>query len=121
MTDTTAAEQWKARIALVEQALAGANGPDQERIAVIGMQWLATILAKNSDYGSSAWQTPLLAPECSPGAAIRVRMSDKVRRLERLLTSHACAQVAESIDDTLGDLGAYCLLELARPGREPSA
>ncbi len=58
----------------------------------------------------------MLAPECDPGIAIRVRMSDKINRLTQLLKASG-TEVDESFDDTLRDLGAYCILELARPNR----
>lgn len=105
--------------ALVCESLVKAYvGSSPNRIAKVGIKWLATLIRKNKDYGSSVWNTPILAPECSPGTAIRVRMSDKVSRLNQLLSSDDPPNIAESIDDTLGDLGSYCLLELARPGRE---
>lgn len=103
-------------IDLLADALTGVRGVDQARIAVEVLRWGAMLLRKNRDYGSSAWQRPLLAPDCDSGVAIRVRMSDKINRLVSLLEGEA--EIAdESVDDTLRDLGAYCLLELARPGR----
>lgn len=105
---------------LISAALSGHRGDDQLRIAEVGLQWVATLLRKNADYGSSAWEKPILAPECSASAAIRVRMSDKINRLATLLANDCEPEVAESIDDTLGDLGSYCLLELARPDRTPA-
>ena len=41
-------------------------------------------------------------------------MTDKVERLTTLLAGNS-AMVAESIPDTIRDLGAYCLLWLAKP------
>jgi hypothetical protein len=103
-------------------SLASVRGPDQQRIAEVGLEWITLLLKKNSDYGSSVWKTPILAPDCDAGMAIRVRMSDKINRLVSLLNntivnSDTRPEIDESIDDTLRDLGAYCLLELARPGR----
>ena len=100
---------------LIEQALSGSRGGDQQRIAEVGIQWIGLLLKKNADYGSSAWQSPVLAPECDSGAAIRVRMSDKIARLSRLLAGSAPEVADESINDTIRDLGAYCLLYLAMP------
>lgn len=100
-------------------ALAGNRGDDQQRIAIEVIRWGALLLRKNKDYGCAVWQIPVLAPDCDPGTAIRVRMSDKVSRLSTLL-QHSAEVRSESIDDTLRDLGAYCLLELARPGRSPA-
>lgn len=102
---------------VLRDSLLGARGEDQRRIAEEVIRWAAVLLRKNHDYGSSAWQKPLLAPECDAGVAIRVRMSDKLQRLISLLSKGA-GEIEESVDDTLRDLGAYCLLELARPGRK---
>jgi len=96
----------------IEHALEGAN-PDQERIARVGLDWLATLLAKNSDYGSSVWKPPCLKPSMDAGDAILVRMSDKVSRIATLATKDAV--VDESLEDTVKDLGAYAILWLARP------
>jgi hypothetical protein len=96
-------------------SLNGSRGNDQYRLAERGLKWLTTVLKKNRDYGSSAWERPILAPECSPRVGIRVRMSDKIRRLETLLANPAMAEVCESIDDTFTDLAAYGLLYAACP------
>lgn len=105
--------------ALLEDAMRGNRGTDQQRIATEAIRWAALLLRKNKDYGSSAWRSPMLAPDCDPGVAIRVRMSDKLNRLITLLSQRA-EVASESIDDTMRDLGAYCLLELARPFRKDS-
>ncbi len=99
---------------LVVAAFCGERGAEQKHIAFEVAAWGAMLLRKNADYGSSVWRTPLLAPECDPGTAIRVRISDKIARLQSLLAKPA-EVASESIEDTLRDLGAYCLLELARP------
>ena len=98
---------------LIANALRGGATEDQKRIAETGIKWLATLLRKNNDYGSSAWQPPVLAPQLGCGSAILVRMSDKVQRIATLSTKGA--QVAESLEDTVSDLGSYCLLWLSRP------
>lgn len=100
---------------IILDALNGVRGEDQQRIAEVCLEWTVLLLKKNSDYGSSVWKRPILAPECDAGTAIRVRMSDKINRLESLLSKGSAEIDSESIDDTLRDLGAYCLLELARP------
>ena len=94
-------------------ALDGKRGRDQARIATVALAWAATLLRKNMDYGSSVWKVPVLAPKCSISDAIYVRMSDKVSRLAALQEQEG--EVAESIEDTVSDLGSYCLLWLARP------
>lgn len=99
---------------LITDAAMGLHGADQERIAIEGLRWIRLLLQKNRDYGSSAWAAPILAPTLPASAAILVRMSDKVRRIERL--SSAAAEVAgESLEDSVRDLGGYCLLFAARP------
>lgn len=99
---------------LLGLCLSGARGEDQSRIAKKGLEWLALLLRKNADYGSSAWKKPVLAPECDNDSAMRVRMSDKIERIQSLL-SKGESEVSESLEDTIGDLGSYCLLWLARP------
>lgn len=100
---------------VMNEALLGRRGKDQERIAREGLAWVALLLRKNADYGSSAWQPPVLAPECDPDTAMRVRMSDKVARIQSLLAKDTAEVAEESIRDTMRDLGAYCLLWLACP------
>lgn len=98
---------------IVLDAMNGHRGEDQKRIANHGLKWLTLLLQKNQDYGSAAWKAPVLVPDSSPRDAILVRMSDKIERL-RVLYARA-AEVDESYDDTIRDLGAYCLLYLAAP------
>ena len=96
---------------------------DQQRIIREGLTWINLLLRKNKDYGSSVWQPPLLAPN---GDAILVRMSDKIQRLIHLsqnpseVTFGASASLAtdETFEDTIRDLGAYCLLYIAKPTAE---
>lgn len=100
---------------VVEEAWLGNRGPDQERIAKEGLAWVSLLLRKNADYGSSAWKAPVLAPECDVDTAMRVRMSDKIERIQSLLSKDGAEVAEESIRDTIRDLGAYCLLWLACP------
>lgn len=98
----------------ITDAAMGENGAYQERIAIEGLRMVRLLLQKNCDYGSSVWDSPLLCPTLSPGTAILVRMSDKVKRIEQL--SKSPAQVtSESLEDSIRDLAGYCLLFLARP------
>jgi hypothetical protein len=99
---------------LVESALTGERGEDQRRIATLGVIWLQTLLAKHADYGGSVWKEPILLPGTEAGDAILTRMSDKIERLRTLRTRPA-EVVGETYGDTIGDLGSYCLLWLARP------
>jgi hypothetical protein len=101
----------------IKDALMGELGVDQHRIAEKGVALTTLLMRKNRDYGCSVWHRPSLAPECDAGAAIRVRMSDKIARLTELLNRYEGPDVNESIDDTMLDLAGYILLELARPGR----
>ena len=98
----------------ITDAVAGIRGEDQQILATAGLEWVDLMLRKNRDYGSSAWKTPLLAPELSAGSAIQVRMSDKIERLRSLLAKSP-EITDETIRDTVKDLGVYCLLWLARP------
>jgi len=84
---------------------------DQCKIANVGLEWIDLLLCKNADYGSTVFLSPRLAPELPADAAIRTRMSDKIDRLETLL-KNGTSQVRESVEDTVRDLGAYCLLWL---------
>lgn len=96
-------------------ALDQRRGSEQKAIADEALKWAATLLRKNHDYGSAVWDRPVLAPNCDSRTAILVRMSDKISRLKSLLTKPAAEVTDESIDDTISDLGAYCLLLLAQP------
>lgn len=99
---------------IVQDALTGARGGDQKRIAEAGRDFIETLLRKNKDYGSSVWQRPILVPDLDIGDVILVRMGDKINRIQTLLKQPP--EVAdESLRDTVKDLGAYCLLWLARP------
>lgn len=101
-------------VAVIEDALNGCRTPDQTRIAAVGMQWLRTILQKNADYGSSVWKPPVLCPDLNVSEAIFVRISDKIERI-RILRTRDPEVIGESLEDTIADLGSYCLLWLARP------
>jgi hypothetical protein len=100
---------------LILDAILGGRGEDQKIIATKGVEWIDLLLRKNRDYGSSAWREPVLMPGFSPRDAMLVRMSDKVQRIHTLLSGQGRPEVQESIEDTIRDLGAYCLLWLACP------
>ena len=112
---TTDSKQSQERI---RQAVNGDHGEDQRRLAEQGMQLVALLLAKNADYGGSAWQIPTLAPVLSPREAIQCRMSDKIQRLQTLLSGTA-PEVLESTADTMRDLAGYCILWLGAPQAVP--
>jgi len=102
---------------LVMQALLGKCGHDQRLIAQEGVKWLAILIKKNTDYGSSVFAPPILKPTMDSGDSILCRASDKVKRIETLQKSGQ-NHVGEAIEDTIRDLGAYCLLWLANPNRK---
>ena len=102
---------------LMQQAIMGKRGDDQRRIAEAVCVLGAKLLRKNNDYGSSAWKRPKLASHLDSSTAIRVRMSDKLERIESLASKPA--EVAgESLEDTLDDLVAYWILLKAAPVEE---
>ena len=111
-TDTKQAQE------RIRQAVNGDHGEDQRRLAEQGMQLVALLLAKNADYGGSAWQIPTLAPGLSLREAIQCRMSDKIQRLQMLLSGKA-PEVLESTEDTMRDLAGYCILWLGAPQAVP--
>lgn len=104
---------------LIRAAMDGHLTSDAKRIAEIGTAWIATIIRKNTDYGSSVWKPAIFAPQLDPGTVILVRMSDKAARINSLV-QRGEALVDESFNDTVQDLGAYCLLYLARPNQGPT-
>ena len=75
---------------------------------------LAELLCrKNTDYGDAAEKSPVLLPFLPPRTAIFVRMSDKIERMKKLLTSQACVgSCEETFQDTVRDLAGYCVLLL---------
>lgn len=97
---------------LVREALQGCHGDDALRIAGVGMRIVSTLLRKNRDYGNSAFEVPVLAPGLSALEGIQTRMSDKVKRLSRLLAGNDAA-VQESVTDSMGDLAGYSMLWVA--------
>lgn len=99
---------------MIRQANAGQNGEDQQRLASIGLGVVDTLLKKNTDYGGSAWETPILAPNMTAKEAIQCRISDKIKRLQKLLSGNT-AQVSESVEDTMKDLAGYAILWLGCP------
>lgn len=62
---------------------------------------------KNQDYGDSF----AIVRSKVPGA-IRVRLWDKMLRLDNLLSGADTLVQSETIEDTLKDMANYCLMEL---------
>jgi len=90
-------------------ALRGDHGAGQQRIAEKGVDMICLLLRKNSDYGGTVFQPPLLAPTMESRSAILVRMSDKVGRIHNLMKK-GTSEVNESIGDSIWDLGGYSIL-----------
>lgn len=72
-------------------------------------QLAETLLAKHRNYGGSAFQSPLLQPLLDPETAMKVRLSDKIARLQNLESGDQDA-VGESRLDTLLDIAGYAVL-----------
>lgn len=104
--------------ALIRKCLNGDFSTDQKAIAETCQEFTAILLKKNIDYGSSVFQVPILAPNLPADSAILVRATDKIQRLRNLLRKlDEVVEVMpmikeESVEDTIRDLGAYCLLWL---------
>ena len=62
---------------------------------------------KNQDYGDSFAIVRAKVPD-----AIRVRLWDKMLRLDNLLSGTDALVQSETIEDTLKDMANYCLMEL---------
>lgn len=62
---------------------------------------------KNQDYGDSFAIVRAKVPD-----AIRVRLWDKMLRLDNLLSGSNALVQSETIEDTLKDMANYCLMEL---------
>lgn len=100
---------------IVREALHGERGEDQKRLAEQGIRLTEELIKKNTDYGGSAWKPPVLVPNLEPKTAILVRMSDKIERIQSLVSRKADPLVNESLDLTILDLSGYGLLWLTAP------
>lgn len=89
----------------------------KERIEKVCETLKTTLVAKNQNYGNSAFRNPLLAPNVSPQEALLTRLSDKIGRMERLLRGEP-DRVQESLDDTILDIAGYCVLLLIERAQE---
>lgn len=97
---------------VVSAAYQGQRGDQQRAIAVAGLELVALLLRKNQDYGSSVFDAPMLLPNVSANLAIRVRLSDKIKRIIQLAGNPA-EVASESLDDTLDDVAGYRIIERA--------
>jgi hypothetical protein len=105
---------------IITDALAGSS-QDQREIAFIGLQTIAIMVKKNQDYGSSVFNIGAISPDVSPEQGIRVRLGDKLSRINNLVSQPGNQQVAESITDTGHDASAYLLLWVIARMRAGSA
>jgi len=106
--------------AVIIKAIQGEYGDDAKRIAEFGAGWVAMMIRKNTNYGSAAWKRPILAPHLTSRESNMCRMSEKIERISQL-TSGSADLVGESLDDTIADLGAMCLLYLTNPEGDDDA
>ncbi len=85
----------------------------QDKITTLCDNLKETLLAKNADYGDSAFESPMMCPELEAGAAIRVRMSDKLKRIIRL-EAEPPKLASETLFDSYLDLAGYAILRMAQ-------
>jgi hypothetical protein len=90
---------------------------DQQAIAAVFDEAKTLALQKNHDYGSSVFERPVLAPCMNAGAAILVRMSDKINRLQTLLAGEKAQVADEAATDTMRDLATYAFIWLIQQRR----
>lgn len=102
---------------IIIDALAGEN-QDQREIAFLGLQTIAIMVTKNQDYGSSVFNIGTISPDVSPEAGIRVRLGDKLSRINNLIAQPDAQRISESITDTGHDASAYLLLWVIARMRE---
>lgn len=102
---------------LSEKALGGLLNNDQTEIARKCLDEMETLLEKNTDYGSSALDPPCLAPDVPASLSIRMRMSDKIKRILRLAKNPPHVK-AESFEDACRDFAGYVKLYLVARDRE---
>ena len=94
----------------------GSRGTVQRDIALAGLELIIKVLEKNADYGSSAFESPVLAPHVSAADALRSRQSDKVKRILQL-ASLPPEVAGESLEDSLDDFAGYNILDLVLRNR----
>lgn len=105
---------------IIMEALAGAS-QDQREIAFIGLETIAIMVRKNEDYGSSVFQRGALSADVTPEQGLRVRIGDKLSRINNLISNPGSQRVNESITDTGHDTSAYFLLWVIDRIRESGA
>lgn len=68
------------------------------------------VLKKNNDYGNSVFEPLGVFSTLNPTEQIRVRLDDKLKRIQNLLNLNKTPDVAESIEDTERDIVGYIVL-----------
>jgi len=104
----------------IVDALAGDN-QDQREIAYMGLATIALMIAKNRDYGSSVFNIGAISPDVTPEQGLRVRLGDKLSRINNLISAPDLQSVQESLTDTGHDASAYLLLWVIARIRESGA
>lgn len=106
---STDSETAAKNLKIITDALAG-DSQDQREIAFIGLATTALMVTKNEDYGGSVFQAGALSPDVTPEQGIRVRIGDKLSRINNLVNLPGNQRVSESLEDTGHDASAYLLL-----------
>lgn len=91
---------------------------DQRDIWAMFEELKVLAIKKNHDYGSSVFRPPVLPPGLPIESSILVRLSDKVSRMQTLLANPNTALVAESLSDTMKDMGTYAFLYVIAQKRQ---
>lgn len=86
------------------------QSPHEEEIRLTCDHLGNTLIRKNRDYGDATNFAPVLAQGVSYELAMRIRISDKLKRLESLFNNKDPNPNYESILDTLLDVAGYCVL-----------
>lgn len=119
-------ENQQAVLQRIADALEGRLGPEQQMLAVVGLEQINFLLAKNDDYGAAVFKKPMLA-DIAPDVSLLVRLSDKYSRIVSLASKGVALTAAsatannaaapevktESLEDSMNDLAGYWLLRKA--------
>lgn len=83
------------------------TNPIEYAIVLSTLELLVQLLKKNKAYGNAVFTAGLLAPDMDSTAAIRIRLGDKIRRLNSLIGNPSVDNLGESIKETVFDLTGY--------------
>ncbi len=107
----------------IKEALQSDN-PSQVLIAEMCLRVSTLLLEKNKAYGNSAFEPPLLAPELNADTGIRVRLSDKIKRMINILKDVETLNTksfTEPLPQTILDAVGYMTLWLIEIERKTNA